>query len=142
MPLPPPLKSSAAIRAASTDPMPLVSWKMPEMSLSTPTRTTLSEMSARAGTESATVAAQDKASATDLRKQFMMSSPGYSFLNLPMSGRRDLHRQAFQPAQRVVVATLHRPRDLDRRDLARQRRQHRLALQPRNELPDTHVDAG
>ncbi len=37
MPLPPPLKSSAAMRAASTDPMPLVSWKMPEMSLSTPT---------------------------------------------------------------------------------------------------------
>src|SRR5215208_3727981 len=46
MPLPPPLKSSAAIRAASTDPMPLVSWKMPEISLSTPTRTTLSEISA------------------------------------------------------------------------------------------------
>ena len=43
--LPPPLKSSAAMRAASTEPMPLVSWKMPEMSLSTPTRTTLSEIS-------------------------------------------------------------------------------------------------
>src|SRR3569623_916002 len=48
MPLPPPLKSSAAMRAASTEPMPLVSWKMPEMSLSTPTRTTLSEISALA----------------------------------------------------------------------------------------------
>src|SRR6516225_7084202 len=46
--LPPPLKSSAAMRAASTEPMPLVSWKMPEMSLSTPTRTTLSEISALA----------------------------------------------------------------------------------------------
>ncbi len=43
-----PLKSSAAMRAASTDPMPLVSWKIPEMSLSTPTRTTPSEISARA----------------------------------------------------------------------------------------------
>ncbi|WP_230646549.1 MULTISPECIES: hypothetical protein [unclassified Bradyrhizobium] len=48
MPLPPPLKSSAAMRAASTEPMPLVSWKMPEMSLSTPMRTTLSEISALA----------------------------------------------------------------------------------------------
>src|SRR5580704_12707324 len=45
---PPPLKSSAAIRAASTEPMPLVSWKMPEISLSTPIRTTLSEISAHA----------------------------------------------------------------------------------------------
>src|SRR5580692_6472065 len=43
---PPPLKSSAAIRAASTEPMPLVSWKMPEISLRTPIRTTLSEISA------------------------------------------------------------------------------------------------
>src|SRR5262245_14222985 len=48
MPLPPPLKSSAAMRAASTEPIPLVSWKMPEISLSTPTRTTLSEISALA----------------------------------------------------------------------------------------------
>src|SRR3979490_2298229 len=46
MPLPPPLKSSAAIRAASTEPMPLVSWKMPEISLRTPIRTTLPEISA------------------------------------------------------------------------------------------------
>src|SRR5882724_3034305 len=44
----PPLKSSAAIRAASTEPRPLVSWKMREISLSTPTRTTLSEISAPA----------------------------------------------------------------------------------------------
>src|ERR1035438_9612553 len=57
--LPPPLKSSAAIRAASTEPMPLVSWKMPEISLSTPTRTTLSEISACAGPH----AAHDNASA-------------------------------------------------------------------------------
>jgi hypothetical protein len=51
--LAPPLKSSAAILAASTEPMPLVSWKMPEISLSTPTRTTLSEISARAGPNAA-----------------------------------------------------------------------------------------
>src|ERR1700732_4013647 len=57
--LAPPLKSSAAIRAASTEPMPLVSWKMPEISLSTPTRTTLSEISACADPP----AAHDNASA-------------------------------------------------------------------------------
>src|ERR1700676_1112493 len=57
--LAPPLKSSAAIRAASTEPMPLVSWKMPEISLSTPTRTTLSDISAYAGPH----AAHDNASA-------------------------------------------------------------------------------
>jgi hypothetical protein len=57
--LAPPLKSSAAILAASTDPMPLVSWKMPEISLSTPTRTTSPEISACAGPH----AAQDNASA-------------------------------------------------------------------------------
>src|ERR1700681_2834024 len=57
--LAPPLKSSAAIRAASTEPMPLVSWKMPEISLSTPTRTTLSEISACADPH----AAHDNASA-------------------------------------------------------------------------------
>src|SRR6267154_2494184 len=51
--LPPPLKSSAAILAASTEPMPLVSWKMPEISLSTPTRTTSPEISARAGPHAA-----------------------------------------------------------------------------------------
>src|SRR6266576_2056699 len=57
--LPPPPKSSAAMRAASTEPMPLVSWKMPEISLSTPTRTTLSEISARAAPH----AVQDKTNA-------------------------------------------------------------------------------
>src|SRR5579864_879013 len=51
--LSPPLKSSAAIRAASTEPMPLVSWKMPEISLSTPIRTTLSEISASAAPHAA-----------------------------------------------------------------------------------------
>src|SRR3954463_3443967 len=59
MPLAPPLKSSAAIRAASTEPMPLVSWKMPEISLSTPTRATPPEISARAIPD----AANDSASA-------------------------------------------------------------------------------
>ena len=63
MPLPPPLKSSAAMRAASTEPMPLVSWKMPEMSLSTPTRTTLSEISARAAFAPASDKTPDNASA-------------------------------------------------------------------------------
>ena len=55
--LPPPLKSSAAMRAASTEPMPLVSWNMPEMSLSTPTRTTSSEISACAAPQVMQVAA-------------------------------------------------------------------------------------
>src|SRR5439155_1064245 len=65
--LPPPLKSSAAIRAASTEPMPLVSWKMPEISLSTPTRTTLSEVSARASPH----VAHDKDSASPNLQTFI-----------------------------------------------------------------------
>jgi hypothetical protein len=58
------------MRAASTEPMPLVSWKMPEMSLSTPTRTTLSEISARAVGASA----QDKASARPNLKALIVLS--------------------------------------------------------------------
>src|SRR5215475_6921935 len=46
--LPPPLKSSAAMAAASTEPIPLVSWNSPEISLSTPMRTMLSDISALA----------------------------------------------------------------------------------------------
>src|SRR5712672_4286954 len=69
--LPPPLKSSAAIRAASTEPMPLVSWKMPEISLSTPTRTTSPEISACGGTH----AAQDIASARPSLKFLIDSLP-------------------------------------------------------------------
>src|SRR3954453_5124193 len=74
MPLPPPLKSSAAMRAASTEPMPLVSWKMPEMSLSTPTRTTLSEISAA---DAAAVRPNDTTSASAQRLScFIESLPG------------------------------------------------------------------
>jgi hypothetical protein len=69
--LPPPLKSSAAIRAASTEPMPLVSWKIPEMSLSTPTRTTLPEISARAAPPDI---AHDKASARPSLQTFIVFS--------------------------------------------------------------------
>src|SRR5450631_4326695 len=70
---PPPLKSSAAIRAASTEPIPLVSWKMPEISLSTPTRTTLSEISARTGPH----AAHDKASARHPLNPHIVSLPAF-----------------------------------------------------------------
>src|SRR5438128_2645216 len=97
MPLPPPLKSSAAIRAASTEPMPLVSWKMPEMSLSTPTRTTLSEISARAAPH----VAHDKASARPNLQTFIV----FALWNL--------NWETFEAAQRVVVAALHRAGDLD-----------------------------
>src|SRR5436190_2038689 len=89
MPLPPPLKSSAAIRAASTEPMPLVSWKMPEMSLSTPTRTTLSEISARAAPH----IAHDKASAKPNLQTFIVFSlwnlnPGFpDFAGLEFTAR-------------------------------------------------------
>src|SRR6266850_5137676 len=69
--LPPPLKSSAAIFAASTEPMPLVSWKMPEISLSTPTRTTSPEISACADP----AAAQDNANARYSLKLFINSLP-------------------------------------------------------------------
>src|SRR5688500_14171011 len=58
------------------------------------------------------------------------------------SGRRDGDRQTFQPAQRIVVATLHRSGDLDAADLARQRRQHGFAFEAGDELADAHVDAG
>src|SRR5947207_1215497 len=77
--LPPPLKSSAAMRAASTEPMPLVSWKMPEMSLSTPTRTTLSEISARAAPH----VAHDKASARPNLQTFIVFSLWNLILSFP-----------------------------------------------------------
>src|SRR5258705_9720562 len=76
---PPPLKSSAAMRAASTEPMPLVSWKMPEISLSTPTRTTLSEICARAAPH----VAHDKASARPNLKTFIVFSPWNLILSFP-----------------------------------------------------------
>src|SRR5712672_2338025 len=75
--LPPPLKSSAAIRAASTEPMPLVSWKMPEMSLSTPTRTMSPEISAHADDQ----AALDSASARQTLKPLIGALPVDLFLS-------------------------------------------------------------
>src|SRR3954471_13001080 len=111
MPLPPPLKSSAAIRAASTEPMPLVSWKMPEMSLSTPTRTTLSDISAFAAPLTRLAAS------ASVHFRFLMSPSPYPISFLPVaSGRRDRHRQAVEPAQRVVEAALRLSRDLDAGD--------------------------
>src|SRR5450631_970815 len=58
------------------------------------------------------------------------------------SGRCDGDWKAFEPTQRIVVAALHRAGDFDRRYLSRQRRQERLAFEPRDELADAHVDAG
>src|SRR3954471_16101554 len=136
MPLPPPLKSSAAIRAASTEPMPLVSWKMPEMSLSTPTRTTLSEISAFAAPPFRLAA-----SASVHFKFFIGPSP--VVLIIPMlaaSARRDGYRQAVEPAQRVVETALWLAPDLDLRDPAGQSREHCLAFEPRDQLTDAHVN--
>src|SRR6266404_7243414 len=79
MPLPPPLKSSAAIRAASTEPMPLVSWNIPEMSLSTPTRPTLSDICARAAPH----VAHDRASARPNLQTFIVLSLWNLILSCP-----------------------------------------------------------
>src|SRR6266566_5686535 len=58
------------------------------------------------------------------------------------SGWGDGDGKVFEPAQRVVVTALHWAGDVDFSDLARQRGQHHFALQARDELADTHVDAG
>src|SRR5438128_1871037 len=58
------------------------------------------------------------------------------------SGWLDRDGQAFETAQRVVVAALHFSSDLDRSDLARQRRQHDFALEARDQLANAHMDAG
>src|SRR5882757_10497104 len=143
MPLPAPLKSSAAIRAASTEPMPLVSWKMPEMSLSTPTRTTSPDISARA-----LPATQANASARPTPKPLIVSlpcvvpEPTCCRYRVGSSGRHDLDRQAVEPAQRVVEEAPWLSGDLDFGDAPRQRRHHHLAFEAGNELADTHVDAG
>src|SRR4051794_34128274 len=108
---------------------------MPEMSLSTPTRATLSEISAPAAPPIRLVA-----SASVHFRLFIGPSSFVVFVP-PASGRRDRHRQAVEPAQRVVEAALRFARDLDAGDTARQRREHRLALEPRHELADAHVDA-
>src|ERR1700750_2632540 len=145
---PPAEKSSAAIRAASTEPMPLVSWKIPEMSLSTPTRTTSPEISAR----DRPGAANDSATAVQMVVAFMDSSPSISFpgrlwqeLRVALrpghgSRRRHLHRQAFEAAQRVVIAALHLAGNLDRSDLARECSEHHLAFEARDQLSDAHVN--
>src|SRR3569623_1692441 len=104
--LPPPAKSSAAMRAASTEPMPLVSWKMPEMSLSTPTRTTLSEISALAAPPTRLAA-----SASVHFRVFIDPSPCYC--SPAGAGRGDRLRQAVEPAQRIVEAALWFACDLD-----------------------------
>src|SRR6185436_6936450 len=57
------------------------------------------------------------------------------------SGRRNLDGETFEAAQRVVVAALHRAGDLDGSNLARDRRQHHLAFDARQQLADAHVDA-
>src|SRR6185436_4638455 len=58
-----------------------------------------------------------------------------------LSGRRNRNGKAFEAAQRVVVAALHRAGDRDGRDLARDRRQHHLAFDARQQLADAHMDA-
>jgi hypothetical protein len=59
--------------------MPLVSWKMPEMSLSTPTRTTFSEISARAAPH----VAHDTASARPNLQTFIVFSLWNLILGFP-----------------------------------------------------------
>src|SRR5262245_59850578 len=106
---------------------------MPEMSLSTPTRTTPLEISACASDTT-----QHSASALQSPSLFMVSLPS----KLLVSGRFDRDGQTFEAAQRVVVAALHLASDFDRLHLARQRRHHHLAFEASDELADTHVNAG
>ena len=104
--LPPPLKSSAAMRAASTEPMPLVSWKMPEMSLSTPTRTTLSEICARAAPQ----AAHDKRQRQITAKTLHNFSPLHSFI---LDGATtDRRAGRVRQAGRIVTGRLSSPRSV------------------------------
>src|SRR5262245_1741498 len=105
---------------------------MPEMSLSTPTRTTPPEISACASD-----AAQDNASTLQSPSFFMVSLPS----KLLVSGRFDRDGQTFETAQRVVVAALHRASDFDRLHLARQRRHHNLTFEAGDELAYAHVNA-
>src|SRR6478735_6296794 len=107
---------------------------MPEMSLSTPTRTTLSEISALAAPP-----IRLAASASVHFKVFIGPSP-LLFSPPTASSRRDRHRQAVEPAQRVVEAALRLSGDLDAGNTARQGREHRLTFEPRHELADAHVD--
>src|SRR5688500_16190859 len=57
------------------------------------------------------------------------------------SGCLNGNGKVFQSAQRVVIAALHRAGDLDGLDLARQRRQERLAFEARDQLTDAHMNA-
>src|SRR4051812_35847574 len=56
--------------------------------------------------------------------------------------RCDLHRQAFEPAQGVVVAALDLAGDLDFAYLAGERCHHHLALEAGDQLPDAHMNSG
>src|ERR1041384_1665050 len=56
------------------------------------------------------------------------------------SGRRNRDGEAFEAAQRVVVAALPRAGDPDAGDLAPDCRQHHLAFDAREQLADAHVD--
>src|SRR4051812_36834708 len=58
-----------------------------------------------------------------------------------LSSRCERDRQAFEAAQRVVVAPLDRTADGQVGDLACQRRQQHLAFEAGDQLADTHVDA-
>src|SRR3954451_1280154 len=89
--LPPPAKSSAAMRAASTEPIPLVSWKMPEMSLSTPIFTTLSEISACA------LVSVANANARPARPVLAIISPPFLFPDIAAGGALPKPRQDFVP---------------------------------------------
>src|SRR5215510_909870 len=106
---------------------------MPEMSLSTPTRTISPEICA-----CATDAMQDSTSAVQSPSFLMVSLPS----KLLVSGRFDRDGQTFETAQRVVVAALHLASDFDRFHLAPQRRHHHLPFEAGDELPDAHVNAG
>src|SRR4051812_15630311 len=113
--LPPPLKSSAAMRAASTDPIPLVSWKMPEISLSTPTRTMPPDISACARSD----IRHGSTTARPIANRFIGFFPSM-FVFCPGLRRRHPDRQAFEAAQRVVVKAFRLAGDFDLADLARQ----------------------
>ena len=59
-----------------------------------------------------------------------------------LSGWPDRERQAFESAQRIVVAPPHRSGDFDRASLVRQRRHHDFSFKACDQLPDAHVYAG
>src|SRR5215212_11652235 len=52
------------------------------------------------------------------------------------------YRKTVEAAKGVVVAPLHRPRDLDGGNFPGESRKHYLAFETGKQLPDTHVNAG